>query len=62
MSAANGLYVVVAVGEDSIEVCEDETYNDRAYAWKQADELQAEADESDDAVVYRVYTLTEAPR
>jgi hypothetical protein len=62
-TGANGNFVIVADYGDIIEVHEDEVYNDRAYAWKMADEMQAEADADDDAVVvYGVYTLTAADR
>ena len=53
------LCVVTADYGDGPEVQEDETYNDAAFAWSQADELQAEANE---AVTYAVYALTAVER
>jgi hypothetical protein len=61
-TVANGLYVIVADYGDSIEVREDEVYNDGAYAWQMADELQAEADADGEAMTYGVYSLTAASR
>lgn len=59
-SAASGMYVVVAnTGLYDFEVLADETYNDPAFTWQQADELQADADVG---VTYSVYALTPAPR
>lgn len=52
-TGANGNFVIVADYGDSIDVREDETY---------ADELQADADADNNAVIYGVYELTAAPR
>lgn len=53
------LFVVAPDSGSGPEPDPDETYTDLAYAWKMADELQAEAE---DGVVYGVYELTAAAR
>ena len=62
-TAANGNFVIVADYGHVIEVHEDEVYNDRAFTWQHADEMQAEADSDPDSVVkYGVYELTAVSR
>ena len=52
-------YVVTADTGDGPEPDPDERYDDLAFAWKMADELQ---DEAEAGVVYGVYALTAAER
>jgi hypothetical protein len=59
---APNLFEVTADSGSGPEVDETEVYNDVAFAWKQADELQAEADSDDEATVYGVYALVAVER
>ena len=54
-----GIYVVTADYGDGPEILEDEVYNDAAFAWQQADELAAGAEEE---AVYGVYALVAVER
>jgi hypothetical protein len=56
------LFVVTADHGDGPVVDESEVYNDAAFAWKQADELQAEADSDGEGSVYGVYELVAVER
>ncbi len=58
----DGVYLVAETGDQGLEVLPDEVYNDPAFAWKMADELQAEAEADDQAVRYGVYALTAVER
>lgn len=55
-------YLVLGDCGDEFDFDGHEAYNDAAFAWKQADERQAEADRNDEAVVYGVYVLTVVER
>ncbi|WP_045740769.1 hypothetical protein [Actinoplanes rectilineatus] len=57
-----GLYLVLADYGHGPGGDHDEAYSDPAFAWKMAGELQEAADDSDDAVVYGVYTLAAVER
>jgi hypothetical protein len=57
-----GIYLVAADSGHGPEIDEGEVYNDAAYAWTMADELQAEANADDEAVRYGVYALTAVER
>jgi hypothetical protein len=61
-NSQTGIYVVTADSGSGPEIDETEVYNDPVFAWKQAEELQAEADANEDAVLYAVYALTAVSR
>ncbi len=57
-----GIYLVTCDDGSGPQVDESEVYNDLAFAWKMADEQQAEADAEGDAVVYGVFALVAVER
>ena len=58
----DALFVVTADSGIGPKLDGAETYNDAAFAWQMADELQAEADSEGEALVYGVYALVAVER
>lgn len=55
-------YLVAGDYGSGPQIDESEVYNDAAYAWQQADELQEEAEAEGESVTYGVYALTAIER
>lgn len=62
MSSNGRIFLVAGDSGGGPAIDESEVYNDAAYAWSMADELQAEADARDEETRYGVYELTAVGR